>query len=148
MRRYDPDGPIRPCGSPRSALGPPPPATRIAGARRRASIQIALAEAAAPARSIAPRAGGPSPSAGRRPQRVLALSGCRTQRAVALSGPSPPGESQARDHVPKQALAGGQPGLGELAHDLDGRGDELRTPRRANGAAGEVGLGFEALSGY
>src|SRR5262249_54505781 len=120
MRRYGPDGPIRPSGSPRSALGPPPPATRIAGARRGASIQNALAEARAPSPRVAPGAYGPSPS----------------------------GESQARDRVSEQALAGGQSGLSELAHDLDRRGHELGAARRANGTAGHVGLGFEALPGH
>jgi hypothetical protein len=55
------------------------------------------------------------------------------------------GSRQAREHIFEQALAGGEPGLGQLTDDLSGGGDELGAARRSHGTAHAFGVRLEPL---
>ena len=61
------------------------------------------------------------------------------------SASSSSGERQAREDVLEQALAGGEPGLRQLADDLGGGGQELGAAGRLHRAAARARLALEAL---
>ena len=94
----------------------------------------------------------PAERAGMRGQRcapwarmLLSERVSRVSRRIARAGRASAG--QAREKVLDQARARGDPGLGQLARELGGGGDQLRAAGRLDGTAQRVGRGLDPCLG-